>query len=279
MNALPPSLPLPPSPAPPPPVPPPPASEPGAARERPRASWSVVEAIGLYLVGNVGVGQLLVAGIALALLGIRELPAGGATLETLAVSALVALAFVAVVVAWMRRRHPGWEQAVGLRTQRGLRRDALWGAVAGIALYPAVSLVAGSIVLVVLRALTGHDVQVPDQLAPGLGLGGRVVAAVYALGIAPVAEELYFRGVLFRSLRDRHGFVLAAAASSLLFGLVHWPAATPAADAVVLPLVMSVTGVGLAWIYERGGNLVVPIVAHVVFNAIGLAIIFSGVGS
>lgn len=65
--------------------------------------------------------------------------------------------------------------------------------------------------------------------------------------------------------------------SSLLFGLVHFIPAG-GAGALVLPLVMTVTGVLLAVIYERAGNLVVPIAAHMAFNAIGVTLILSGLG-
>jgi membrane protease YdiL (CAAX protease family) len=53
----------------------------------------------------------------------------------------------------------------------------------------------------------------------------------------------------------------------------------PFADAMVLPLVMTVTGIGLAWIYERRQSLLAPIAAHMVFNAIGLVLILSGAGA
>ena len=42
-----------------------------------------------------------------------------------------------------------------------------------------------------------------------------------AVVVAPITEELFFRGLLFRALRDRHGFWLGAAVSAVLFGFVH----------------------------------------------------------
>ena len=50
------------------------------------------------------------------------------------------------------------------------------------------------------------------------------------------------------------------------------------AGELVLPLVMVLTGAVLAVLYERSGNLVVPIAAHMAFNAIGVTLILSGWG-
>jgi membrane protease YdiL (CAAX protease family) len=161
----------------------------------------------------------------------------------------------------------------------GRLADARWGALAGLALYPVVAFGVGTIVALFLGALSGEPVVTPEQLDARLDAGGRVLAVVYGTGIAPVAEELFFRGVLFRSLADRRGFWVAAVLSGLLFGLVHLPAeGGDVADRLLLPIVMTFTGIGLAWIFERRGSLLAPIAAHAVFNAIGLTLIFSGVG-
>jgi len=92
--------------------------------------------------------------------------------------------------------------------------------------------------------------------------------------IAPIHEELFFRGILFRSLADRYGFVIGAVGSGLAFGLIHY---VPAAwyDSVLLMGVMVVTGVALSWFYDRRGNIVASIVAHATFNVIGLTLIFA----
>ena len=73
-------------------------------------------------------------------------------------------------------------------------------------------------------------------------------------------------------MRDRHGFWLGAAVSSLLFGLVHFvPAPWP--DTVLLQTTMVFTGLALAAIYEWRGTLVSCIVAHMSFNVIGVVFI------
>jgi len=261
------------------PVPPRPDLDVGAPEARPRATWGPLEAVGVWLLAYVVVGGLVVFPILAGLLDIDiDDAAGGADTDVLFLSAAIALVSTGVLLVWLRTRHRTWPRVMGL-VGPGLLSDARWGAVAGFALYPIVAFGVGTIVVIVLEAFAGDGVATPEQLDTGLDAGGKVLAVVYGVGIAPFAEELFFRGVLFRSLADRRGFWVGAVVSGLLFGLVHLPAGQrDLADALVLPIVMTFTGIGLAWIYERRRSLLAPIAAHVVFNAIGLALIFSGVG-
>ena len=250
----------------------------GDGAPRAPATWGLGEALAVYLVGNLLIGQIVVAGILVVLLGIEEIPTGGAGTDILAISAAVAITFAASILAWFRIRHPGWRGIVGLPAGREAAREFRWGAVAGLIVYPIVAFAAGTIVVIVLSALTGETVETPAQLSSDLSFAGRVLAAGYAILVAPVVEELYFRGVLLRSMLERRGFWPAAIVSSLVFGLVHWPIGEALGDALVLPIVMTVTGFALAWIYSRRRNIVACVAAHMVFNTIGIVLIFSGIG-
>ncbi|MEX0850303.1 MAG: CPBP family intramembrane glutamic endopeptidase, partial [Gaiellaceae bacterium] len=86
--------------------------------------------------------------------------------------------------------------------------------------------------------------------------------------------ELFFRGVLFRAVRDRRGLVAGLIATGVGFALIHYIPG-PWQDSVLLIAVMFFNGMALAWFYERRGTLVAPIVAHMVFNVIGLSLIFT----
>jgi membrane protease YdiL (CAAX protease family) len=248
-----------------------------AATRRPRATWGPLEGIGVWLVANVLIGGILVYSLLAAWLDLDD-TTGGADDDVLLVSAAIALVTTTILWLWLRTRHPTWSAVMGLVGGREGLRHAGWGAVAGLLLYPVIALGVGAVVVIVLEAFFDAGVQTPDQLDPGLDGIGRVLAVVYGFGIAPIAEEFFFRGVLYRSIADRRGFWVGAVISGVLFGIVHLPVGEPAADALVLPLVMTCTGIGLAWIYERRQSLLAPIAAHMVFNAIGLGLIFSGVG-
>ncbi len=96
-----------------------------------------------------------------------------------------------------------------------------------------------------------------------------LLIALLAVVLAPVAEELVFRAGLFRYLRTRVPRSVALTAPSLLFAALHGNAVAFAPLAVL--------GVLLSLAYERSGRLLVPIVAHALFNLHTLALVLSGV--
>lgn len=77
--------------------------------------------------------------------------------------------------------------------------------------------------------------------------------------VGPVAEELFFRGLLYGWLRYRVGVLKGLGVSALLFAGLH-------ADAVAF---FPILGLGLlfGWIYERSGSLLAPTAAHIFHNA------------
>jgi membrane protease YdiL (CAAX protease family) len=107
--------------------------------------------------------------------------------------------------------------------------------------------------------LPQHDVLV---LLDQPDLPGWVPAALWlcAVVIAPVAEELFFRGVCQTALNHvfRRPWLSTVLVGSA-FGLAHFPQ-----PQVVAPLI--VLGVILGYVYERTGSLVAPITMHLLFN-------------
>jgi membrane protease YdiL (CAAX protease family) len=230
---------------------------------RPPATWPWWEALVVY------VGAFLVGGIAtIPVLGAVGERGVGLVLGSLVASAVA----LGVVVLWLHVRHPTWTRVLGLPRPAG--PDLRAGILFGIGLYPVVAFIVGALLVVLFRLVTGEVVRPPEQLPSDLGPGGIAVAVLYAVVVAPVSEELFFRGVLFRSLRDRHGFWPGALGSSVAFGSIHYVPA-PALDVLLLMTVMVFTGLGLAFIYERRGSLWAPMAAHATFNVIGLALIHS----
>lgn len=230
---------------------------------RPRATWRWWEALAVYLGAF-----LLGAGATIPIF----LVTGDGGLGIVLGSMVGSLVGLGLVLTWLRVLHPGWTRIVGF--PRPPWPDVRAGVVFGIGLYPVVVFVVGLVLTVLFRLVTGQPVEAPEQLPSDLGPGGMAVAALYAVVVAPVSEELFFRGVLFRSIRDRRGFWPGALASSVAFGLVHYVPA-PALDVILLMTVMVVTGLGLCAIYERRGSLWASMAAHATFNVIGLVLIFA----
>lgn len=138
-------------------------------------------------------------------------------------------------------------------------RPAAWGVAGGLGL-----LLAGA---AYERAIAGLGAELPD-VAGMLGrLFGPMGMLLVAGLLAPVAEEVYFRGRLLDAARERVGLGWAIALNAFAFAAIHGiPLALPA---------YFVYGAVLAWLRERSGGLVAPVIAHAVNNVAAVAIVFS----
>jgi membrane protease YdiL (CAAX protease family) len=87
--------------------------------------------------------------------------------------------------------------------------------------------------------------------------------AVLSCLVAPLAEEFFFRGFLFRALAERVHWSWAAIVAGAVFGLVH----APGSPAVSL-LALSIFGVALCLLLLRTGSLIPCIMLHAVNNSI-----------
>lgn len=87
---------------------------------------------------------------------------------------------------------------------------------------------------------------------------------------APVIEELFFRGLVLKVSTKSLGVVTGVILTSLLFGFMHIQSNLAATIYTVSMTTM--VGVALAVLYLRTGRLGTPIVAHVLFNAGGVAL-------
>lgn len=81
-------------------------------------------------------------------------------------------------------------------------------------------------------------------------------------GLAPVVEELVFRGLLYGWLEGRWGGRVAFFVSSIAFAAAHYE---PAHIVLVLPL-----GLAFGWLRLRSNSLLPSLVAHIVNNAFAL---------
>ena len=126
---------------------------------------------------------------------------------------------------------------------------------------------AGGLVLLAFNAAYGlclesFDVEPPDVQALLRDILPAPLLYLWGAGVAPVVEELYFRGRLLEAFEDRVGTGAAAAVSSVAFAGIHLiPEFFPA---------LLVFALGLWWLRRRTGGLVAPIVAHAVNNVAAL---------
>ena len=104
---------------------------------------------------------------------------------------------------------------------------------------------------------------------PG-GIGLLILALLVTAVAAPICEEVFFRGMLFRLLRTRVPLWAAVLLSAIAFGLAH---ASPAVSPALLPTFMYM-GTVLAVVYVRTGWLTNTILLHGVSNAIATVLVY-----
>lgn len=103
------------------------------------------------------------------------------------------------------------------------------------------------------------------------------VSLLSILIIAPLFEELLFRGVLLSYLRKKTGSLTAIFISSLIFSLFHF---SPSQSTENIPILFTLFAFGcyLGFVYEKTRSLFSSIVLHVTFNSISvIRIIFTHV--
>jgi membrane protease YdiL (CAAX protease family) len=226
-----------------------PTTAPPPSAYLPHAQWRISDAVLAWVIGFVGA---LAAGFAIALVGFD--------IESTVAIVVVQLALVACAFAFL-----GWRSRVrgtgSLSADSGLTvqlRD-WWAIPLAFVLQVGIGLLAALVAFVVL-----------GEEAPMQGFG-EVVAesttvldvlalALTAVVLAPLLEEVLFRGVLLRGLLRRTGTPVAIIVSAALFSLVH----LEALDRTQLPILVDtfLWGVVLAWFALRRGSLSVPLLLH-----------------
>lgn len=210
--------------------------------------------------GEAAVVVALAAAVLLAcgLLGVRLAQRSAGPVGLAAVLAFAYL--LAIGVPWLRARMRG--STLGEAT---LLRPAPIGPVFAIALATAI---AGRVAVAVWVGVLGlFHVRLPGADADpsklfGSGASGLLLALAVVAIVAPLAEEIVFRGVLLRAIEAASGERVALVVSSVAFSLVHLtPFAMP--PIFVFALMLGV-------VYTRTRTLWTPVLAHALFNAIGV---------
>jgi membrane protease YdiL (CAAX protease family) len=204
--------------------------------------WTVRYAIGAYVAALV---IMVVPGIALVLARVPLSFGGGAL--------LFELAFLSTLAPLWRSGRLGIRD-LGLRPVPGARSTGL--VFLGLLAYGGFSIFWGS------------ALHLPRTSSNFTGISHHSVGAIVLAGFvasvgAPVAEEVFFRGFLYRSLRNRLSILPACLLSATMFGLLHtqYPLA-------VRP-VLVFFGVITCLLYERTGSLLPGIALHCIVDASG----------
>jgi membrane protease YdiL (CAAX protease family) len=174
---------------------------------------------------------------------------------------LIATQVAMLAVSWLFVFRPralaGWPSWIGPDPGRALRSGFGWGILAWIG-----ATAASAAALWVLDALgIQADAQAAEQ---ALNVVEPWLAVLAIVILAPIAEELFFRGVVYNAWLREGGRRYALVGSAALFAVIHLSLVA------IVPIFL--LGLALAWIYRRTANLLAPIAMHATVNGISVAL-------
>jgi membrane protease YdiL (CAAX protease family) len=97
------------------------------------------------------------------------------------------------------------------------------------------------------------------------------IMGAIAVLVAPLAEEILFRGILYPLLKGRFGPIPACVLASLAFSAIHFNLMS------FVPLFF--LAVLFTWLYEQTANLLAPVLAHSLFNSANVLFLLAGGGT
>ena len=170
-----------------------------------------------------------------------------------------------LIPIFLRQHQAGWREAFGFGGPL-LKRALFMAVVITLLILPVAWLLQYLSVLALTKLGWPPEEQVAVTLISGAkSLWMQIYLGVFAVVLAPVAEEFIFRGVLYPLVKQLGSPRCAWYGISALFALIHLDAGT------LVPLfVLALT---LTWLYELTNSLWAPITAHALFNAMNLVVL------
>jgi membrane protease YdiL (CAAX protease family) len=232
------------------PAPPDPPELPDGARRFP--AWPPWFAAVGFVVGLAG--TLVAVGFVALGLGAAGVDSDSPTLVIVG-TLIQGLVFVATALFFASRveRPRAWHF--------GLRGTKFWPALG----WSALGLFSFYSVTAIYSAVVQPDVEqgTVEALGGDQGTFGLILAGLMVIAVAPVVEEIFFRGFFYRALRTRFGIVLAATINGLLFGSIHFD--FEGVDGLLILPPLALLGVIFCLVYERTGSLL-PVIGMHAFN-------------
>lgn len=231
----------------------------------PGAPWGVGEAILIFAISVV-----LASGISylVAVLLRQSFSATTSIFLVIFVSSVVLYSFLLAGTFYsVRVRHHSTLAAIGLKRD-GFGHGVAMGFVLGLPVFIIAVFVAFLIQKLIHPTTTDQLSKSVNTLSSGtVGWGLVALLVVTLVVLAPVCEEIFFRGYLYPALRNRMSKQPAMILNGVLFAAAHFE--------IVGFLPRFLLGWGLCYIYERNRTLGGPMTAHSLYN--GLVLLLAGV--
>jgi len=149
-------------------------------------------------------------------------------------------------------------------TTKNLFSNLIKGVVGGITLLLIIVVV--GIIMQLIYPQTPQPQPFENIVRQAEGLRNLIIIFLAGSVLAPLSEELFFRGFIYPLIRFRWGIWPGIIITSLFFGSMHFDLFR------MIPLTFG--GIGLALLYEKTGSLITPIIAHATWNTIMTLLIF-----
>ena len=226
----------------------------GSFNKRP-TSWSFNEGLAVLARG----GALSIFLIAI----LAVVPYGATILEDFG-SLLLYLPTVLLASVWLcRSKNPSFLEVLGCKNLFQRFRSSLPILMSVIALG-----LIGDWLIMLGGAAFEISVHWTEWFIPQLVWGSQaelLKMTIEVVVVAPIFEELIFRGIVFSTLRTKFGFTASMIGSAVIFALAH-------GYGPIAFLTVFWSGLLWSWIYERTGSVIPGICAHAVNN--GLVVYF-----
>jgi membrane protease YdiL (CAAX protease family) len=195
--------------------------------------------------------------------------ADGSVAQMAANITVLPVAILVAVTVWFQTNRRVYQSPIRLADTFGFNRNntgrcLMLGLVTGLGLV-LISMVLALLSSQLIHAL-GDQVEpqklvtlIAEESAKQENIGTLIFFVVMAVAVAPIAEEILFRGILYPAIKQVGHPRLAVIGTALLFALFHVNLLTFAS--------LTVVALGLIALYELTDNLLAPITAHAVFNA------------
>jgi membrane protease YdiL (CAAX protease family) len=233
---------------------------------RPWNPDNVVSRLGGYLV-------CLYGGIWMGAWAQKTAPPLGPSVSQMIIAALSLQGAALVLIPhFLQEQRLSWKEAFGFGNDR--RRSMMLGVILACVFLPVAMglqwLSAQIMVHLPHLELKPQEQEAVQTLQMAVTWFNRVVLGAVTIILAPAAEEMLFRGILYPAIKCAGFPRLALWGTALLFAAIHLNLVT------FLPL--TVLALALTMLYERTDNLLAPITAHALFNGMNFVILYSTLG-
>ena len=144
--------------------------------------------------------------------------------------------------------------------------DLAWGLLGGF-----VALVVSATGSALWTVFSQSSVPTNTDFLPERPGAATVIALVVLVGVCtPIVEELFFRGLLLRSVGRRWNLTVGVIVSSIVFGMLHVQGSTWAEALFMLGVTAAYGAVFALLVVRAGGRLGAAIVAHMCVNVVGV---------